>query len=142
MVRACGTFYERYNHRSIASAGGRDRGTCFIGMKESSNFPFMAPATKFLTLDKGGPPHALPGGGSGKSLAWGLATSTLLERTDKGTDEAIQTRPGAKRPTLFYYPETQARIARQRRTLLRDARTRTETPEQAQEFQSTDRRRS
>lgn len=92
----------------------------------------LATATTFLTLDKKGRttfPEEVR-----KALGVAAGDFILLERTDKGTFELV---PATLVPTdqlWFHHPEIQARIAKSEEDFAAGRATWTETPEQAQAF--------
>jgi AbrB family looped-hinge helix DNA binding protein len=92
----------------------------------------MVPTTTFLTLDKKGR-TTLP-----KEVREALGVSAgdfiLLKRTDRGTFELVPATLVPKDQIWFYHPEMQARIARAEEDFTAGRCTWTDTPEQAQAF--------
>lgn len=88
--------------------------------------------TTFLTLDKKGR-TTLPEEVR-EALGVGAGDFILLEQTDKGTFELVPATLIPNDQLWFHHPEMQARIARAEDDFKAGHFTRTETPEQAQAF--------
>ena len=92
----------------------------------------MAPATTFLTLDKKGR-ITLPKEVR-EALGVGPGDFILLERTNRGTFELVPAVLVPKDQLWFHHPEMQERIAKSEADFAAGRATWTETPEQAQAF--------
>ncbi len=92
----------------------------------------MGAETAFMTLDKKG--RATLPEEVRKELGVGEGDLVLLERTGRGTFELVPAALVPKDQLWFYHPEMQARIRQAEADLAAGRFTRTETPEEAQAF--------
>jgi AbrB family looped-hinge helix DNA binding protein len=92
----------------------------------------LATAKTFLTLDKKGRttfPEEVR-----EALGVEAGDFILLERTERGTFELVPATLVPKDQLWFHHPEMQARIAKSEEDFVAGRATWTETPEQAQAF--------
>jgi AbrB family looped-hinge helix DNA binding protein len=92
----------------------------------------MATATTFLTLDKKGRttfPEEVR-----EALGVAAGDFILLERTERGTFELVPATLVPNDQLWFHHPEMQARIAKSEEDFAAGRSTWTETPDQAQAF--------